>query len=237
MKARQQAAKILDEAKSKAARITAGANQYSDATLAEVAAQLGGVQEYLHQIQVQIDAGRDVLAQRREAQTEYAAESGSADFSKQTTVHTPRRESGKHMQNRQTAAENQEAEIHIRDHKAESGDAEIDFAAVQAKYAQIADLASGSADFVQGGEIQGGEISAPNAQQESPEQFFTAPTAESVPEQAAAPDNANLHSVKKLRANMPGAVPPLESETLPDKLPDDFDDFVPELEFTEYRGD
>ncbi len=80
--AKSNATRIVDEAKSKADRITGGANDYSDSTLEELAGQLIAVQEYLDQIQLQIEAGRTVLAERRElaAEITYDTPEDNADY-------------------------------------------------------------------------------------------------------------------------------------------------------------
>ncbi|MDY5585096.1 MAG: hypothetical protein SPG61_04840 [Arcanobacterium sp.] len=77
--AKSQATKIIDEAKSKADRTIAGANDYSDGTLEELAEQIIAVQEHLDQIQAQIEAGREVLADRREIAAEYISDSPEED--------------------------------------------------------------------------------------------------------------------------------------------------------------
>ncbi len=62
--AQSEAEKILDEARMKADKVTQGADTYSDETLEELSDRLSAVQEYLDQIQSQVLAGRDLLAER-----------------------------------------------------------------------------------------------------------------------------------------------------------------------------
>lgn len=64
--AKSQSTKIIDEAKSRAAKIKRGADKYSADTLSSLAEQLQGVQEYLAQIQAQIAAGQEMLAEREQ---------------------------------------------------------------------------------------------------------------------------------------------------------------------------
>lgn len=246
VKARQQAAQIVDEAKSKAAKISAGANQYSDATLAEVASQLAAVQEYVDQIQVQIDAGRDVLAQRQAAEAENVAERDAVDREAALQQEASQR------QIREAARENKAAEkagsAADRGEKLDSefSDAQLDFATVQAAFAQMeADGANG--DFVRVADVatenvQGGEIPAasPVTDPEA-ESYSTAQTAPSTAEdeyfspasitsakEFAEDSAAQASSVQNSSAqNLSGTV-------LPEQLPADFDEFVPELEFDDY---
>lgn len=73
--AKSQSTKIIDEAKSRAVKIKRGADKYSADTLSSLAEQLQDVQEYLAQIQAQIAAGQEMLAEREQgAQAEEDAE-------------------------------------------------------------------------------------------------------------------------------------------------------------------
>lgn len=220
VKARQQAAQIVDEAKSKAARISAGADQYSDSMLAEVASQLGAVQEYIEQIQVQIDAGRDVLAQRQEAEAELVAERDAAD--REEELH----QQEDHRRVRELARENTN-QHHQLEAEDEFSDTELDFAAVQAAYARAEEEDAIARSEVRQTEqaAQGGEV--PVAMQVPTDESELPSTAQTAA--VAAEHDCDLPAQAEKDAG--------NENQLLSQLPADFDEFVPELEFDEYNED
>lgn len=200
IKARQQATKILDETKSKAARITNGANEYSDSTLAEVAMQLSGVEEYLAQIQVQIEAGRDVLAKRREAETEAMIKRENEPLdsdSENDLIHSRSTRAGGLHSYRADARQKEDPEK-------EFNGTELDFATVQAEYARMENSVN---------------------------------TAESVETANTAIDPAKDEMPEKMPKNHENKTENTASAHLPEILPEDFDYFEPELEFTEENNE
>ncbi|MDR6940126.1 hypothetical protein [Arcanobacterium hippocoleae] len=237
IKARQQAAKIVDEAKSKASRVTDGANQYSDSTLAEVSGQLAGVQEYLAQIQVQIEAGRDVLAQRLD---EYSLQQQDGESVEQefefgngpeiSAADLPR-SSSSHLAPVNAADALGSASLDPvanPEDKLEFGGTEMDFAAVKEQFAHPVTPQEGVAQLPHGGEVALGEH----------DQWGRSDT-ELTAETAAMPEVGNHHANSLQQQARPAGSLPLQDpqSELPARLPEDFDEFVPELEFEQELDD